>query len=126
MAVHVKWWDDTRTILHYQFVGHWTWEEYWSAIEQARKYSVDEMRVDIVADFIETGMVPGSALTHLRKAVATRPPNRGIVVVVGTNIVVRSLISMSKPLLPRAMRFDIVDTLEEALDIIYAEQQAHT
>ena len=124
MPVDFHYIDDKIKILHYQFKGNWTWDELWSTVDNAREVTTTAPRVNIIADFRETGVISNDALTHLRKLVTSRPRNRGIVVIVGSNLIVRTIINMGKPLFPRSLRFDIVDTIDEAMDIIYAENEA--
>lgn len=122
MGVTARWWDDHRNIAYYELRGQWTWQEMWQAIYEMREISADQDRVDVIVDVREGGIVPSQALQHMRKMVMTRPPNRGIVVIVGTSRAVRSIVSMARPLLPRTMRFDVVDDVSQALNIVYREQ----
>ncbi len=120
MAVKFEWLDDKKSILCYSFIGHWSWEEAWTTVYEAREqYRQFDHTVDVIVDFSESGMIPGEALTHLRKLVGTRTANLGIVVIAGGNVIVRTIINMGKPLLPVLMAFEIMDTRAEGLAYIY-------
>lgn len=36
MTVDVRWYDDDKHILYYNFQGQWTWDEYFNALAEGR------------------------------------------------------------------------------------------
>lgn len=120
MGVTSKWLDKSQTMICYNITGQWTWDELWTVIHDMRAQSDGHpYPIDIVADFTESRHVPNDALTHLRKLMATRPTNRRLsVFICPNNVMIRSLVSMAKPLLPRNANIHLVDTMDEALAVI--------
>lgn len=122
MGIQVRWDDDThRAILVIYEVG-WTWDDYFSAKTEidALLNSVDH-RVHILSDSRVGGMLPrGNALTHFARAFQTAPSNIGLVVVVGGNIIVRSLLQLLQTVsLNRAANnVCFAYTMEEARELL--------
>ncbi len=119
MPVEHLWLDDQKSILCYRFIHHWTWDELWSAVYEARdEYRHFDHTVDILADMTESDMIPGEALTQLRKLTATRTDNLGIIVIASSNVIVSTIINMGRPLLPISLKFELVNTRDEGIAYI--------
>lgn len=94
MPVLVDWDNPEKTIIRYQFIDPWTWQEYhethargWALISTVR------YTVDLILDFNQGGGMPSSALRHFQNAVESVHPNRGYVVIITTNPLIRSVMN---------------------------------
>lgn len=121
MSVRVFWYSDEKRILHYEFVAHWTWQDYYDVLPQGR----DLMRevghnVCILNDMRESLYVPSNFLHRAKSVIDTRPPNTGLVVFVTTNAFLtamyRSLIRLYPDL---AEQYTLVPDFDEALACLH-------
>ena len=122
MAIRVKWDDETHRAILVTYEAGWNWDDYFSA-----KVEIDALlnsvtyTVHIISDSRVGGMVPrGNALTHFARAFQTAPNNIGLVVVVGGNIIFRSLLHLLQTVsLNRAANnVCFAYTLEEARELL--------
>lgn len=98
MPITVSWYDDDQTIMLQSCIGDWTWDDYLVSIDAlaALANSTTE-RVDYIMDITDTVGIPlGLPLKYIRKARAKRPPNLGIIVVVGASPIQKSVFNMAR------------------------------
>ncbi len=84
MPIPIRWEDPEQTIVRYDFEGHWTWDEYFAAMNQIyQMFGSVEHRVDAIAN-MKPGIMPigGSAMSAARSALRKLPPNRGVIVII--------------------------------------------
>lgn len=118
MPVHFSWDNPEKTIVRYDFVGKWTWEELYETFYQSwDEISKLSYMVDSISDFSRTSNAPPSVMTHVRKLSQNRPENTGTMVIVdANNFLTMMLQTFSKLLhstLRREMNIQAVKTLEE-------------
>lgn len=120
MPISVAWDDDKQTIIHYRFEGRWSWDEAWQAMAQAKDLSLEvPHRVDAIANLTKSIGIPRGAPVHFRNATKMRPPNRGLVVIVGVSRLIHSAKSTLERLSPNLFKgYAIADSLDEAYTII--------
>jgi hypothetical protein len=87
MGITVTWDNDAQTVLRYGFGEHWQWDDFKKAFRQAQQMlaSVGHM-VDVIADFQNSACVPTETLARLAYVAASRPPNLGNSVIVGSKV----------------------------------------
>jgi hypothetical protein len=120
MAVRVYWLDEAKTLLNYEFVGDWTWEEFYPVLEEAHamSYSVSH-RVDAICDFRSTTALPQNALANLKTITDKAPVNSGLSVFVTTSRFFTSMYDTAVKFYPKTRRYFVVAaTMEEAHAII--------
>jgi hypothetical protein len=119
MSVQFSWDNPENTIVRYDFVGKWTWEELYETFYQ----SWDEIAklpytVDSISDFSRTSNAPPSVMTHVRKLSQNRPENTGIMVIVDANNFLSMMLQTFSKLLQSTLRRELniqaVKTLAEA------------
>ena len=119
MAVNVIWDDAGKTILRYDFVGNWTWDEFFVAAAEfhAQLESV-EHKVDTVINLLESAGIPGNTLSHVYSALQRQHPNdSGLNVIVSKAMIIQTLLNVFKRAynsLPMQVELQLVSTLEEA------------
>jgi hypothetical protein len=97
MPITVEWENEEKTIVHVRYKGRWTWAEF---MEHAGREAAEMMktvphRVDVLADYFESGPLPlGGAMTQARGAIKQWPENWGILVVVSDNSIINSLVNV--------------------------------
>ncbi len=119
MTVQTSWDDNEKTIVHVDFIGHWTWQEAHQAIDTmiALIESVDH-RVHIIIDMHGGSHVPPLAFGEVRSLLSKRHPRAGVTVILGANFMLASLWKTMAQTYGRLIgnnRYIFADTLEEAL-----------
>ncbi|NWF69552.1 MAG: hypothetical protein HXY40_10740 [Chloroflexi bacterium] len=128
MAVTIRWDNPQKTIMIYELIGKWTWEEFYAAFESAR--AMIEALPHIV-DFIccvEAApgplYLPPNTLLHIRGVYANSLPNAGITVVVGGDDLARSIFNILTRISPQiAQRFKLAASIEQA-HLLLQQQRA--
>ncbi len=127
MTVNVTWFNEEKTLIHYDFEGRWTWEDLYKAIDDALALlnSVTH-RVDIFLDTSNSVSVPNLNVAGLRR-VASAPtathPNTGIFVMVGLKSFIRIAFDIFARIYPRAIRqYRIAISIEDAINIVAKER----
>src|SRR3990172_6558845 len=85
MGVTVDWYDETKTIVHYQFKDKWTWDEFYVCWEWVRNaMETSAQKVAVITDLSGSLYIPPNPLLHLRALVQQHHPNyAGVTVYVG-------------------------------------------
>ncbi len=92
MTVEVRWYDDSQTILHYAYIGNYTWEEVYAAVEAGYKLAESVQHpVGSIIDMTAAGPVPKGALTHGRQLNKRVHANVIVQVTVGTGTFIRTM-----------------------------------
>lgn len=121
MPVTVEWDNPEHTILRTESHGHWTWDEYHHAVDQAL---VMIKGVDHPVDLINMRAIdaitpPGNALPHLRRVMRDLPDNHRLTIMVNPNMQSKLMVGIFKRLVPVFTRtFQMVPSLQEARELI--------
>ncbi|MFN8527638.1 MAG: hypothetical protein U0670_03400 [Anaerolineae bacterium] len=95
MPVNGEWLDEARTIWQYNFIGRWTWEEFYAvSTRMHEEFRTLEHRIDMIANFEQSERIPAGAISEVSNITQTAPPNWGCAVVIGANMLIRSLVSV--------------------------------
>jgi hypothetical protein len=121
MAVDFTWVDPDKRVAHYTFVGKWTWEELYDAF----RASWDEMSqldhmVDSISDFTQARGIPPSAMTHVRMLTQNRPPNTGVMIVVGASTYVTMMMQTFRQVYQTTLKRDMDVLFAKTMDEAYA------
>ncbi len=123
MPVNFSWDNPEHTIVRYDFVGKWTWEELYATMYESWA-EIDKLpyMVESISDFSKVNNVPPSAMTHLRSLSQNRPENTGTMVFVGANsyltLMFQTFSKIFQTTLRREMNIQAAKTLEEARTIL--------
>lgn len=92
MTVQVQWYDESQTILHYQYIGNYTWEEVYTAVDAGYKLAESvQHTVGSIIDMTAAGAIPKGALTHGRQLNKRVHSNVVMQVTVGTGTFIRTM-----------------------------------
>lgn len=86
MPIHVDWDNEHRTVIRYEFVNPWSWQDLIDAIDQ-----VDEMVRDVpytvhfIADMTRGDTLPDKFLTYISTISRKVRGRDGLIVVINTN-----------------------------------------
>jgi hypothetical protein len=120
MPVRVYWLNESKTLIQYDFVGDWTWEEFYPVLEEALVMEISVgHRVDVICDFLSAGALPQNALANIKTITDKAPPNIGLSVFVTTNRFFNLMYDTAVRFYPKTKRFFVVaSSMEEAHAII--------
>lgn len=124
MVVHVEWYDEGKTIIHYRYGQRWTWEDLIAAMEQTKILAVEvDHAFDQIVDMSAAPFMPqGNMLAHLSSIRGMQPKNVRATAVVGRSVmlnIIRRLMSATASN-GRQRNFALFPTLEEALACLQA------
>jgi hypothetical protein len=126
MSVQVRWDNEQKTVIFYEFDGKWTWDEFYPAFEQARTMLAEVAHiVDFICVFERVGgyFMPLNLLFHIRKIYTNAPPNIGVTLLVGHFSELGVIYNMIKRVYPLiAERYVIASTLDEARMVLRERQ----
>jgi hypothetical protein len=113
MPVNVYWEDSEKTLLRYDFLGKWTWNDLYHALNKAQTMEMSVTnRVDVLLDMRHSITIPDSALTHIRNLVEKQPPNVGIFVVITQSKFITSLFEAAARLYQRVALYVFIASNE--------------
>jgi hypothetical protein len=116
MPWNTLWYDEEETIILYEPVDPWTWEEFVDAIRRGQDMMRDKPHfVDTIYNLHPPIKMPStSALGYFREVYATDPENSGINAVIGASAFVESLVGVTTTVMGGRSRFKFVSNMEEA------------
>lgn len=117
MAVQISWGNEHKTFTVFEFIGTWTWEEYYAARDKGVSMvnSVDHT-VNIIVDISQSSFFPQNMLTHFRSSVNQAPRPFDLCVIVSQSRFVEALVNVLSRL-KLMTKFRLVKTRDEALEI---------
>jgi hypothetical protein len=101
MPVQVRWYDEDKRILYYEFQGVWTWDEYFDVLAEGRRMmrSVNHT-VCILKDLTRATHVPGNFMIKAQTVIESRPDNTGRVVFISTQTFFLNLMDTMRRVVP--------------------------
>ncbi len=121
MTHEVVWLDDRRTILHQRYLNGFSLTDFYLAAEaSAAMLATVDHPVDIIIS-MEAKSLPklNGAFSLAQYVNRIVPPNQRLVVAVGVNSLLRSMVEASRKIAPKATeKTYFVDTLDDALALI--------
>jgi hypothetical protein len=95
MGIRVRWDNDEKTIVRWDFDGPWKWDEFFVAQHESNLLldSVDYL-VDIIGNVQNSRILPPSALTVYRSTLKKAAPNMGIIVLVGSSTFIQQMVNI--------------------------------
>ncbi len=124
MGVNISWDNGEKTALRYDFKGRWTWEEFDAAALEAFAMTGSVTHtVDSISNFEIGATLPPNALFQFRRAMSKAPPNRGITVIVGGSLFIKTMVTTFSRLNKQlGERLQIADSLEQARALLAARR----
>lgn len=127
MPVEMQWYNPEKTIYHAQYIGNWTWDELYRALENAnRDFDTVKHKVDVLQDWSRCGKFPPNIVSNSRNLIDKMHPNAGISMMVGGSMLLKSLwqvFSQLNTFTTGKRTFLFANTLEEAVHIIEIERK---
>jgi hypothetical protein len=125
VSIQIRWFDDEKRILLYEFVGVWTWEDLYAVLKQATEMSLSVNHpVDAIVDLTRNGSTPMGALLNLRQITSWETVTWNTAVLIGANVITRGVVATFRGLYPRSgARVHTANSFPEAVEIIEKRRQ---
>lgn len=127
MPITIHWDDAAQTTLRWDMVDHWTWQDFWNAVEETNRLAQGRaQRIDLLADISRSAPIPDGALSVFRRVDTMGGPDgedTGLVVLTGGDRFMQSLVDMFRRIY-RAENWRQTATLEEGRRLIAADRAA--
>jgi hypothetical protein len=125
VTIKVVWDNDEQTTIRYDFEFGWKWEEFHAAAEEAFAMTRSvEHKVDTITNFKPGVSLPPNAMLHFRRAMVDAPPNRGMNVIVGGPMFVKTMVSIfSKINRSLGERLMLASSVEDARERLEARRK---
>src|SRR5262245_50437159 len=127
MPIQVNWDDESKTIIHVNVEGDWTWDEFYQSLDQGGALlDSANHRVDFIVHMENSKTMPMGALNHGRKIMTMDHPNRGLTVYTGDTGLMKALLQIGRRMEPEAVeKYDhaFTPTDEDARKIILERRE---
>ncbi len=124
MPIHVEWHNEEKKVLIRTVEGHWTWEHWYTARDEAESMMATVSHpVTLVIDFTNSLGMPPRALGQFTALMSNPPDNLDITVMVGLNRLLQHIYNVGKKMyhnhnLAEKRRITLVPSIEEAHALI--------
>lgn len=124
MPVNISWGNEAKTYTLFEFVGKWTWDEYY----QARARGIEMVNsvphiVNLIVDYTQSGFFPQNMLSNFGSSLEKVPKPFDLAVIVTHSAFVTSLVGMISKLFGKRVKFKVAKSVEEAHQLL-AEHDA--
>ena len=124
MAIDVEWDNAEKTIMRWDFKGHWTPAEWHAAANRSvelRSTAMDIPRVTAILNLEQGGPVPMNILPHARVAMEMLDERDYVIITHGSGFV-RSMVNVFRHLNPTlGEKILVTETVEDARTIIQSQ-----
>lgn len=123
MAISVNWDNEQDTLLRYDFVGSWNWNDLSQAnLKAFRMMTAVDHEVNVIFNMAESAGLPVGALNNMRQMFDLAPINMGTIVLTHSDTVAAYTFEMLSAFEDAiGTRLAIADTLETARDMFSEE-----
>lgn len=122
MPINVRWADAEETIVVYEYVSSWTWEELYNATRTVETWTGGKKRIiPVIHDLTNSRMLPKDVFFHGQR-LTVELPEGAFAVIVGAGAFARIVIDTLRRL-NRSFdeQYKTAATLDEAVDLIKKE-----
>jgi hypothetical protein len=128
MSIIVDWYNDNHTEIVHTYIGDWTWDELFAALDQIMQLmdSVNHT-VNVIINMRQSQRMPTmfapSSLRKIAYAAPTHHRNSGLFVILGANAFIKGMFSIFSKLYPHvAERYQFIED-EEQLESLLLDKQ---
>lgn len=120
MTIKVQWDNEEHTLLRWEFMGVWDWDDFLAAQKESNDLinSVPHT-VDIISDVSKSQHLPPGAIGRFRTYRRDDPENTGRVVLVGASIYIKTIVEIFRGMFPNTGgNFSFANSLDEARSLL--------
>ena len=125
MGIHAQWDNEAKTAIHAAADGEWDWDDA-SAVTMQINEMIEcvDHRVDLIIgdETKRRDKIPPNAVTHWRDAYRNLHPKAGLIIIIGVDPFVKTLLNVVIKLTRSDHRIRMVDTFAEARALVNQRQ----
>lgn len=116
MPVRADWFDETKTIILWQFSGRWSLTEMLDAYDEGCRLcdTVPDRWIHVIADMRDTTTLPNLISSSIAKRAARDPRNYDMAFVVTTSSFFQAIVNILNRLAGSKGKFQIASSIEAA------------
>lgn len=121
MPIQVNWDNAEKTILHFEFEGVWTWEEFEPIHKQAAEMTAGmDHTIDVIFDVEKSASKPKNLMLNMQRFSGIVPPNWGRQVIVRKGQFTKTMIYTYSRIFGKKKEPNLLhaDTLEAARSLL--------
>jgi hypothetical protein len=124
MTITVEWDNADKTIIRWDFVGIWEWQEVYAAAEMSGRLRNEVTHsVSVILNLEKATNMKQGALTHTKTVLSFNPDNRDLVIAAGPSAFLHSMVEIFRKMnVSMADKFLGVDSVKEARKVIAARR----
>ncbi len=128
MPINILWDNEQKTIIRFDFIGNWDWDEYWHCVERSNAMlSEVEHPVNTIANLHESAGLPTGSIQQIKRTFDQAPRNLGIIVINQGGMFVRVMASAFARVYQRqSQRIFLAESLESARAIIEVQHASES
>lgn len=126
MPINVSWYNEAKTILHIQYIGKWTLDDFHAMLENSTQMTRNSSPFVVIGDFTESSMTPNGLLAASPRIEQTTPPHRLLLILVQPGLMMQMLMKAVSAVHPKAIdNATVVGSFDEAVKLAH-ETLAHS
>jgi hypothetical protein len=120
MSINVQWDNEQHTLLRWDFIGVWNWDDFLAAQKESNDLITSvPHKVDIISNVSQSHHLPPGAIGRFRMYRRDDPENTGRVVVVGASIYIKTMVDIFRGMFPNTGgNFTFANSLDEARSVL--------
>ncbi len=125
MPISIRWYDETQTIVFWEFEGVWTIDELHSIYTTSHNMCMTVLDHKVIALLDMTHIansVPANIFSALTTRRRTQAPNFDMIVIVSTSNLIKVFINIMMKMPALRDQFALYDSFEDALAFIHQRQ----
>ncbi|NDJ62521.1 MAG: hypothetical protein GYB67_15440 [Chloroflexi bacterium] len=128
MPVRLDWQDAAHTILCFEYLGRWTWQEFKHSAREGQEMALSvPQRIAVIADLTNGPFVPDGAFGQVDALTRDASAHWQLVVIVGSTPTITALLRAFKRVYREAgQTYLVADTIEDALNLIEEHRRQNT
>ena len=118
MPLHVSWGNAEKTFTLFEFVGKWSWEDYYQARSDAIRLVEDVPHmVNIIVDLTQSSIFPANMLSHFGSSIDQSPKEFDLAIIVTNSKFLEAMANMISKIKLQT-KFQVVRTRQEAYKLM--------
>jgi len=118
--IELSWVNSDQKTIRANFVGRWTWDEYYASITEMRAMAMEmDHPIDVIFDLNQSALLSLSSPVHGDHTLRILSERIGVIVIVANNVYVKILFTTFQQVYRKwSAKVLMVETLDEAYILI--------
>jgi hypothetical protein len=118
MPIRVYWGSEAKTFVIFEFIGKWTWDEYYEGRSTGIKLGNEvPYVVNLIVDYSQSGFFPSNMLSHFGSSIDRNPKEFDVAVIVTQSPFAIALLNVLSKV-KKSSKFRVAKTRDEAFKMM--------